>query len=103
MTSWRKEITEAMDHNNDSLSCVVDTIVGELDQRILLDEKTSKDTWLDREFDEDYGMPEGHTFIIWTLNWIYFPVTYDGKEWVSSVPRNPLSSYHPGHFGASHG
>ena len=95
MTTWRKEITEEMNHNNDSLSCVVDTIVGDIEYH-----EVSKDGWLDREFDQGYGGTKGHPFIIWTLDWIYFSVMYDGSEWVSSVPRNPLTSFSPEHFGA---
>ena len=32
---------------------------------------------------------EGKPFTIWTANTVYFPVVYDGAEWVGSVSRNP--------------
>lgn len=43
-----------------------------------------------REFDgESYGLPWGDSFTAWTTNYVYFPATYDGMEWVESVPRDP--------------
>ena len=44
---------------------------------------------IDVDFDCGYGWPEGKPFTLWTDNRVYFPVVYDGSEWVSSVPRNP--------------
>jgi len=28
-------------------------------------------------------------FTVWTKEWVYFPATYDGSEWIDSVRRNP--------------
>lgn len=44
---------------------------------------------LDVEFDDGYGAPEGKPFLIWTEEFVYFPVCYDGSERVGSAPRNP--------------
>jgi len=44
---------------------------------------------MDREFDDDLGIEEGLQFTAWSKDWVYFPVCYDGSEWVGSVPRNP--------------
>lgn len=44
---------------------------------------------LDIPFDDGYGGTEGKPFTLWTKNRVYFPVQYDGAEWVDSVPRNP--------------
>ena len=41
------------------------------------------------EFDDGYGSTEGEPFTLWTKNRVYFPLVYDGAEWVGSVPRNP--------------
>jgi len=41
------------------------------------------------KFDEDYGSPNGKPFLFWSEERVYFPVTYDGLEYVKSVPRNP--------------
>jgi hypothetical protein len=46
---------------------------------------------LDVNFDEDYGTSEGPAILIWTADRVYFPVTYDGMEWLDSAPRNPVS------------
>lgn len=42
-----------------------------------------------RKFYGGYGGPEGVPFTAWTKERVYFPVVYDGAEWVESVPRNP--------------
>jgi hypothetical protein len=44
---------------------------------------------LDREFDAGYGGQEGDPFTAWGPNWVYFPICYDGSEWVGSAPRRP--------------
>lgn len=53
---------------------------------------------LDVEFDDGYGGTEGPAFTLWTKDNVYFPVCYDGAEWVCSVPRNPcdVASTHVG-------
>ena len=76
MTTWRKLITSALDHNKESWDDVV-SICPE------------KEAWLDYLFDDDYGSIEGNSFTVWTKNNVYFPVCYDGSEWVGSVSRNP--------------
>ena len=40
-------------------------------------------------FDPSYGTEEGVPFTVWTKNRVYFPVCYDGSEWVESVSRHP--------------
>ena len=44
---------------------------------------------LDVEFDSGYGETEGAPMLAWTATHVYFPVCYDGSEWVDSAPRNP--------------
>lgn len=48
-----------------------------------------EDGALDREFDDGFGGTEGVPFTAWGPKFVYFPVCYDGAEWVGSVPRNP--------------
>lgn len=48
---------------------------------------TRKD--LNVEFDDGYGGSEGVPFTLWTKDRVFFPTTYDGAEWVGSVPRHP--------------
>ena len=40
------------------------------------------------KFHIGYGGTNGRPFTAWTKDRVYFPVCYDGAEWVESVPRN---------------
>lgn len=44
---------------------------------------------LRKEFNEGYGMHEGEAFTAWGEKYVYFPIVYDGAEWVGKAPRNP--------------
>lgn len=59
---------------------------------------TISDEELDRKFDTSYGGEDGVPFTLWTKHWVYFPVMYDGAEWVECVLRNPcnISAKHVG-------
>ena len=74
-TSWRSLLTDALTDQGETWEDVV--------------ESTLTDEALERRFDDGYGGSEGCAFTLWTFNRVYFPVVYDGAEWVSSVPRNP--------------
>lgn len=74
-TTWRKELEYTLNNNN------------ELWEDIIYTTLTNED--MDKEFDNGYGMAEGEAFTLWTHNFVYFPATYDGSEWIASVPRNP--------------
>ncbi len=54
-----------------------------------VESSTMTDADLDRPFDSGHGLNEGCPFTVWTRNSVYFPLTYDGLEWVGSVARNP--------------
>ncbi len=41
------------------------------------------------EFDSGWGGTEGEPFTVWSKRRVYFPVQYDGSEWVDSVSRDP--------------
>lgn len=47
--------------------------------------------WYERLFYQGYGGTEGWWFTIWTADRVYFPVCYDGLEWIDSVPRYPCA------------
>jgi hypothetical protein len=47
------------------------------------------DEEMNKEFDSGYGGTKGVPFTVWTKNTVYFPICYDGAEWVGSVSRNP--------------
>lgn len=85
MATWRKMIENEMSVHNDSFDNIVHQI-GETEN------------WLDINFKNGYGGTEGPPFTLWTNERVYFPVQYDGSEWVSSVPRNPNNeiTYHVG-------
>ena len=46
-------------------------------------------------FDDGYGGAEGPAVLAWTETRVYFPAVYDGAEWLSSAPRNPVSEGQP--------
>ncbi len=74
MTTWQKEIADAKGAVSDVSLFVAMTLT--------LEEYT-------REFSNGFGGAEGVPFTYWTEDRVYFPVVYDGSEWVGSAPRNP--------------
>ena len=50
---------------------------------------TLSDDELVREFRDGYGGHEGAAFTAWSEKYVYFPIVYDGAEWVGRSPRNP--------------
>ena len=44
---------------------------------------------LEAEFDDGWGGTQGAPFTAWGERYVYFPIQYDGAEWVGSAPRNP--------------
>lgn len=75
LTTWRKEITKYLKLNGETWNDVVS--------------HTFKDCELECEFDSVYGGSTGMAFTLWTKERVYFPVIYDGSEWIESVSRNP--------------
>lgn len=73
--TWRELIKDEMESRGDtwgaSTICTLD------------------DDGLDKKFDSGFGGSEGEPFTLWTDNYVYFPVVYDGAESCGSVPRNP--------------
>lgn len=74
METWRKLLREAFEDSGDDFAKMVTTL---------------SDEELDKEFDDSYGGTEGEPFTAWGEKYVYFPVCYDGSEWVSWAPRNP--------------
>lgn len=75
MTTWRKELTAALKDNGETLADLVSTTLTEAD--------------MDEEFNDGYGGINGVAFTAWTAKTVYFPICYDGAEWVGSVSRHP--------------
>ena len=75
MTNWKQSIQAEMNLHGETFDNVVDCTLTEEE--------------LIAEFDSSYGCSEGAPFTLWTANRVYFPVVYDGCEWVESVSRDP--------------
>ena len=56
---------------------------------------TLSDDELDTKFDAGYGGTGGKSFTAWGEKFVYFPICYDGAEWVGSAPRNPCDIQTP--------
>jgi len=53
---------------------------------------------LNKEFDCGFGGSSGKEFTAWGERYVYFPVVYDGAEWIGKTPRNPCDETTP-HMG----
>lgn len=73
-TTWRKCLESAAETNGEKFEDLIITI---------------DDGELDREFDDGYGREEGAPFTAWSERLVYFPICYDGSEWIGCAPRNP--------------
>jgi hypothetical protein len=74
-TTWRIELNEALEDNKETWEDIVSN--------------TMTNEQMDKEFDPGWGVPEGCEFTVWTNNFVYFPLCYDGSESVGCVSRNP--------------
>lgn len=85
MTTWAKELKSACDKTGD-------------DYVKVLQECTLTFEELSEEFDDGYGSSCGKPFTAWGEKYVYFPVVYDGAEWVGYAPRNPcdIATNHQG-------
>lgn len=70
MATWRELINEALGGD-------------ELISNTLTEEE------MDIEFSDGFGCIKGMPFTAWSDARVYFPVVYDGIEWVGSAPRDP--------------
>lgn len=76
--SWRELISSAMQDSDDGWENLVHSTLSEEE--------------LDVRFDSGWGLAKGLPFTLWTKDWVYFPIVYDGREWCGSVPRNPCDT-----------
>jgi len=70
MANWRDLINKACD-------------------RDVITHCTLSDDELLKEFYDGFGWSQGKSFTAWSNDYVYFPVVYDGSEWVGRAPRNP--------------
>ena len=75
--NWEKGLKEAFENNGDDFSKMITTLTDEE---------------LIAEFDNGFGGIEGVPFTAWGEKFVYFPICYDGTEWVGSAPRNPCET-----------
>jgi hypothetical protein len=76
LTTWRREFEDERQVTHDDSPLIA----------VAPDESV-----LDEEFDSGYGSSEGPDVLLWTEQRVYFPVVYDGAEWLASAPRNPVA------------
>ena len=88
MTTWRKLIAAEMKQNKDGFHNLVYSFFGTA-EKLTWEGTFTEPVTYDREFDDGFGGSNGGPFTVWTKDFVYFPVVYDGAEWVGSVPRNP--------------
>lgn len=99
MANWREMITEVMKNNDDSWDEVVMANISRNEVACWGEDEEAALPTFDTEFDSGYGGTEGGYFTVWTKSFVYFPVCYDGAEWVGSVLRNPIEGYTRSHVG----
>ena len=75
MSTWKAMLQSAMQERGETLADIQANTLSEADMLI--------------EFDCGFGGTEGVPFTAWTANTVYFPICYDGAEWVGSVSRHP--------------
>ena len=99
--SWREMISREMEEYNETWDDVVMSNIKKNVEEWHDDEDISEmpEASFDRNFDSGWGGTEGDLFLVWTKERVYFPVCYDGSEWVGSVPRNPVTDVVSKHHG----
>lgn len=74
LVTWRKKLEEKFNETGDNFSKMICTL---------------NESELDYEFNDGFGSDEGLPFTAWGEKYVYFPIVYDGAEWVGYAPRNP--------------
>lgn len=75
MTTWKKQLEKAMAKHGETIRDI--------------EANTMNRKEMNEEFYNGYGGAEGIPFTVWTAKSVYFPVEYDGAEWVGRVARHP--------------
>jgi hypothetical protein len=75
MNNWKTMLDEALKEAGESWD--------DIEANTMNEEEMAK------SFDSGYGGIEGQPFTVWTKNSVFFPVCYDGSEWVGRVSRHP--------------
>ncbi len=75
ISSWKELLENEMNERGETLSD--------------LESITLTKAEMEKRFDTDFGSIRGKPFTAWSPKAVYFPVCYDGAEWVGSVSRYP--------------
>ena len=75
MTNWKEMLIAAMQKRGETIK---DIEANTMSKKEML-----------KQFDQGFGGTEGIPVTVWTKNTVYFPIQYDGAEWVGHVSRNP--------------
>ena len=73
MSSWKEMLNKMLDNGETIIHCTLD------------------DAAMAKNFSDGYGVHEGEPFCAWSEHRVFFPIVYDGSEWIGSAPRNPRS------------
>ena len=82
-TNWKNELKEVCEMLGEPFESLICTLSEEE---------------LEENFDSGWGGVEGKPFTAWGEKYVYFPIVYDGSEWVGYAPRNPcnIKMHHQG-------
>ena len=75
MATWKEMLKETLADNGETFDDIEANTMSEEEMNI--------------RFSVGYGDTEGIPFTVWTKNTVYFPICYDGSEWVGCVSRHP--------------
>lgn len=75
LTNWKAQLSLALKERGESWADI--------------EANTMSEAEMAKKFDAGFGGTNGCPFTVWTKNTVYFPIRYDGAEWVGSVSRNP--------------
>lgn len=75
MSNWKDMLETALEERGEKLTDLESNTLTEADML--------------KKFDSGYGGIEGVPFTAWSAKTVYFPLSYDGAEWVGSVSRHP--------------
>ena len=75
MGNWKEMLGQALEENGESWA--------EVESNTMTEDEMAKD------FNDGFGGTEGCSFTVWTKKSVFFPICYDGSEWVGRVSRHP--------------
>lgn len=82
-TTWKREFDEVQAKDKEAIEHIA------FNNRLLTWQEAQDAPELQAWFYPDFGGVEGASFTAWSANWVYFPICYDGREWIGKAPRNP--------------